>query len=176
MISGNDIFRLYGGKIDAINVPLEMIEDYARLYSSLTFDWPGFELLMNEEARKSKIYSIYNRTIKNNQKIEQHPIDQIADAIHISPFSSSKTVDEPYKYNSQQMLSAKVQLILQENEKKLVSTVESVHENQYYYLLLDRTNFYSTAGGQSSDYGTIHFSDHLKFQVELVKSMSYFSQ
>ena len=160
-ISGKEIYRLYAGQIDQINVPLEMIEESARLHPSLTFDWPEFEQLMREETRKSQLFSVYNKTIKDNQTLVHHPSEQLADGLRRLP-SLQPTTDEPYKYQADQPLEAKVQAVLN-NAGELVRTVEPKHR---YYLLLDRTNFYSTAGGQSADRGTIDFADHLTFEVE----------
>lgn len=138
-----------------------MIEDYTRLNPLLKPDWNRFEELMREETRKSKLYSVYNKTIKDNQTVSSHPTDQILDLIKQSS-AIQATLDEPYKYQSDQPLRARVQLII--NEK--VQSAKSVDTNSKYYILLDRTPFYSTSGGQSSDHGTLQFSNNLTFQVE----------
>jgi alanyl-tRNA synthetase len=162
-ISGNDIYRLYAGKIDNINVPLEMIEDYTSLFPSLKIDWSNFDELMREETRKSKLYSIYNKTIKTNENISHHPIEKLSDLLKQSS-SIKSTIDDPYKYQADlSSLNAEIQLIIQIDQ---LNIVQSIDRNRKYYLLLDRTNFYSTSGGQSSDQGTIQLTNNLTFQVE----------
>lgn len=164
-ISGDEIYRLYAGKIDGINVPLEMIEDYTRLFPIIKSDWSSFEDLMREETRKSKIFSIYNKTIKSNENLTQHPTDKILDLI--KQYSSLKqTIDEPYKYQGNKPLNSELQLIIQNDGNNPLKITESIDKNYKYYVLLDRTNFYSTGGGQTSDHGTIQFSNNLIFQVE----------
>lgn len=142
-----------------------MIEDYTRSFPLLKIDWSNFDELMEEESRKSKIYSIYNKTIKTNQNLSSHPLSKISDLIKQSSLSK-KTLDEPYKYQPNQSLNAQLQLIIESDEK--LNIVQSVNKNSNYYILLDKTNFYATAGGQSSDQGTIQFSNSLTFQVENV--------
>ncbi len=164
-ISGNDIYRLYAGKIDNINVPLEMIEDYTRLFPSLQIDWSNFDALMREETRKSKMYSIYNKTIKTNENLAHHPIEKLSDLLKQSSFIKP-TIDDPYKYQPDQSLNAEIQLIIQVDENNHLNIVQSIDQNMKYYLLLDRTNFYSTSGGQSSDQGIIQLSNNLTFQIE----------
>ncbi|CAF3794803.1 unnamed protein product [Rotaria magnacalcarata] len=167
-ISGDDIYRLYAGKINHVNVPLEMIEDYTRLFPVVKFDWSNFEELMREETRKSKIFSVYNKTIKTNENVSQHPTDKILDLIKQCS-SLKQTIDEPYKYQADKSLNAKVQLIIQNNNSKNQLTVfQSIDKNCKYYVLLDQTNFYSTGGGQTFDHGKIQFSNNLIFQVENV--------
>ena len=161
MISGEDIHRLYAGRFEKTNVPIEMIEDYIRLNPLLKPDWNRFEELMREETRKSKLYSVYNKTIKDSQTISSHPTDQILDLIKQSS-AIQATVDEPYKYQPDQPLNARIQLII--NDK--LQSAKSIDKNSKYYILLDRTPFYSTSGGQASDRGTLQFSNDLVFQVE----------
>ncbi|UJR38154.1 hypothetical protein I4U23_030831 [Adineta vaga] len=163
IIKGDEIYRLYSGKFDSTNVPIEMIEDYTRLNPLLKPDWHQFEELMDEEKRKSKLYSVYNKTIKDNQTISHHPTDQLLDVIKGSS-SIKPTIDEPYKYQLDQSLTSQVQLIINDR----LESVQSVDKNTKYYILLDRTPFYSTSGGQSSDHGRIQFSNNLVFQVENV--------
>lgn len=164
-ISGDDIYRLYAGKINNVNVPLDMIEDYSRSFPSLKFDWKYFDELMREETRKSKMYSIYDKTIKTNQNISQHPTDRIFDLLKRHT-SLKKTVDDPYKYQSDKSFHAKIELIIQMDTNNQLSVVESINKYFKYYILLDRTNFYATSGGQSSDHGTIQFPDNLIFRIE----------
>ena len=142
-----------------------MIEDYTRRFPSLTLDWPGFDRFMAEETRKSKQFSVYNKTIKANQSVTQHPTEQISDLLKQCS-SIAATKDDPFKYQSDQPIDARVQLVIHKDRDNLLETVQSVNAADKYYVLLDRTNFYATAGGQASDYGTIHFSDDLVFQVE----------
>jgi alanyl-tRNA synthetase len=165
LITGNDIYRLYSGKINNINVPLEMIEDYTRLFPLLKIDWKNFDELINEESRKSKMFSIYNKTIKTNQNIINHPIEKISDLLKQTSVLKA-TIDEPYKYQADQSINAELQLIIQINHNNQLNIVQSIDKNCKYYILLDRTNFYATSGGQSSDHGTIQFSNNQIFQVE----------
>lgn len=164
-ISGEEIYQLYAGKFENINVPLEMIEEYTRLYPSITFDWTSFDHLMREETRKSKLFSVYNKTLKANQAVLHHPIDQLSDLLRQNSFQSA-TMDEPYKYQAEEPIDAQLRLIIESVDGKELKVVQTVHSNGKYYVLLDRTNFYATAGGQSSDQGTLHFSDQLIFHVE----------
>jgi alanyl-tRNA synthetase len=120
---------------------------------------------MSEETRKSKMFSVYNKTMKTNENIFHHQIEKISDLLKQSE-SLKKTIDEPYKYQADKSLDAQVQLIIQIDKNNQLNVVQTVDTNDKYYILLDRTNFYSTAGGQSSDHGTIQFSDNLTFQVE----------
>lgn len=145
-----------------------MIEDYDRLNPTLKFEWSDFDALMNEESRKSKLYSVYNKTIKSQQTALQHPLEQLTDLVRENSLMNSETIDEPFKYQIEEDLTANLQLAIQLNENKSLNKVEKVNKTNKYYLLLDRTNFYSTAGGQSSDHGTIRFDDNLIFHVELV--------
>lgn len=165
-ISGDEIYRLYAGKINNINVPLEMIEDYTRQFPLLKINWSDFEEFMREETRKSKLYSIYDKTIKTNQNLSHHPTDKIIDLLKQYSSSLKKTLDDPYKYQVDKPLNAEIQLIIQMNNNNQLDIVQTIDKNFKYYLLLDRTNFYSTGGGQSSDHGTIQLSNNLIFQVE----------
>jgi alanyl-tRNA synthetase len=165
LISGNDIYRLYAGKIDNINVPLEMIEDYTRLFPLLKIDWLNFDELMNEESRKSKMFSIYNKTIKTNENLSHHSIEKISDLLKQSSLLKP-TIDEPYKYQVNKSINAQIQLIIQINNNNQLNIVQSIDKNFKYYILLDQTNFYATGGGQSSDHGIIQFPNNLIFRVE----------
>ena len=142
-----------------------MIEDYTRSYPLLKLDWSTFDQLMREETRKSKMFSIYNKTIKANQNISHHPLENLSDLLKQSSFLKP-TIDEPYKYHADQSLDAEVQLIIQADGNDQLKVVQSVDQDRKYYLLLDRTNFYAMGGGQSSDQGTIQFSNNLTFQIE----------
>lgn len=158
MITGDDLYRLYGGKIESTNVPLEMIEDYTRLYPSLKVDWTNFEELRRDESRKSKMFSVYNKTMKTNENLSHHPLEKLADLL-----KQPSTIDDPYKYQPDQSINAEVQSIIEIDGLNVVQSVDSTRK---YYILLDRTNFYATAGGQSSDRGIIQFPHNLSFHVE----------
>mgnify|MGYP001035930142 FL=1 len=164
-ISGKEISDLYSGKINQTNVPLEMIEDYTRLFPNFKVDWQTFESIMREESRKSKQFSIYNKTMRASEHLSHHPIDQLADLIKQNP-SISSTIDEPFKYQIEKALSAQVQLIIELNSDSQLSIVDKVDPTKKYYLILDKTNFYSAAGGQASDRGSIQFSDNQTFEIE----------
>jgi len=138
-----------------------MIEDYTRLFPLLNPNWSSFDELMREETRKSKLFSIYNKTIKANQNLSHHPTEQIFDLLKQSTLLKG-TIDDPYKYQIDQSLNSKIELIINNQ----LDIVQSIDKNFKYYILLDRTNFYSTSGGQSSDHGTIQFSNNRTFQVE----------
>jgi alanyl-tRNA synthetase len=138
-----------------------MIEDYTRLFPLLNPNWSNFDELMREETRKSKLFSVYNKTIKANENISHHPTEQIFDLLKQSTLLKA-TIDDPYKYQIDQSLNVQIELIINNQ----LDIVQSIDKNFKYYILLDRTNFYSTSGGQSSDHGTIQFSNNLTFQVE----------
>ena len=161
IITGDEIHQLYSGKIEGTNVPIEMIEDYTRLHPSLKPDWTRFEELMREETRKSKLYSVYNKTIKDSQNISHHPTDRILELLRQSS-SLKPTIDEPHKYQLEPSFAAQVQWIVSDQ----LDLTQAIDKNLKYYVLLDRTNFYSTGGGQSSDHGTIQFANGQTFQVE----------
>lgn len=136
-----------------------MIEDYARLHPSLKIDWTNFEQLRRDESQKSKMFSIYNKTMKSNENL---PLEKLSDVLKQSS-SIQSTIDDPYKYQADQSINADVQLII---ESDGLNVVQSVDATRKYYILLNRTNFYATAGGQSSDRGIIQFPHNLSFQVE----------
>jgi alanyl-tRNA synthetase len=142
-----------------------MIEDYTRLFPLLKIDWTNFDELMHEETRKSKMFSIYNKTIKSNQNISHHPIEKISDLLKQSS-SIKATIDDPYKYQADKSINTQVQLIIHIDKNNQLNIVQSIDKDLKHYILLDQTNFYSTSGGQSSDHGTIQFSNNLTFQVE----------
>jgi alanyl-tRNA synthetase len=142
-----------------------MIEDYTRLFPSLKIDWLNFESLMLEETRKSKMFSIYNKTIKTDQNLIHHPLEKLSDLLKQSS-SIQATIDEPYKYHADKSINAEIQLIIQINNQNQLNIVRSIDKDLKYYILLNRTNFYSTSGGQSSDHGTIQFSNNLIFKIE----------
>lgn len=116
---------------------------------------------MREETRKSKQFSVYNKTIKDSQNISHHHTEKIFDLLKQTP-SLKATIDEPYKYQIEKSFNAQVQLVFNTQ----LDIVQTIDKNSKYYILLDRTNFYSTGGGQSSDHGRIQFSNNLTFQVE----------
>ena len=60
---------------------------------------------MREETRKSKLFSVYNKTIKTSDNIYQHPIDKIFDLIKQNS-SVKETIDEPYKYQADKSINA----------------------------------------------------------------------
>ena len=142
-----------------------MIEDYTRTYPSLKFDWTNFEELRREESRNSKMFSIYNKTMKSNENLTHHSLEKLSDLLKQLP-SIKPTIDDPYKYQADQSINANVQLIIEIDSNDQLNLVQSVDPTRKCYLLLDRTNFYSTAGGQSSDQGIIQFADGLTFHVE----------
>lgn len=142
-----------------------MIEDYTRSFPQLKLDWKAFEEIMQDESRKSKLFSVYNKTMKASEHLSHHPIDQLSDLIKQNP-SVPSTTDEPFKYQVEQPLSARVQLIIEMNSNNRLDIVEKIDQTKKYYLLLDKTNFYSTAGGQASDRGEIQFSNNLNFHIE----------
>ena len=164
-VSGSDIYRLYAGKIDHVNVPIELIEHYTHSYPSLKTDWLSFDEIMRDEARKSRKFSIYNKTIKTCENLSQHPTEKILDVLQ-QTFPSEETVNDSYKYQPDQLLNAEVKSIIQIDNKNQLSSVQSINKNYKYYILLDRTNFYSASGGQSSDHGTIQFFNKLNFNIE----------
>lgn len=142
-----------------------MIEDYTRMHPSLRVDWTNFEELRREESRKSKLFSVYNKTMKSSENLSHHPLEKLSDLLKELP-SIKPTIDDPYKYHADQLVNGHVQLIIEIDQNDQLNIVQSVDSTKKYYILLDRTNFYSTAGGQSSDQGIIHFTDDLTFHVE----------
>jgi alanyl-tRNA synthetase len=143
-----------------------MIEDSARLHPSLTFDWSSFDELMRKESRQSRLFSVYNKTMKSSQITSQHPLEAIVDLLKETQWSQSTTIDNPFKYHADKSISADIQLLIEIDDQQRPSLVHTVDRHRKYYVLLDRTSFYATAGGQSSDRGTLQSSDQAIFHVE----------
>ncbi|CAG9859655.1 unnamed protein product [Phyllotreta striolata] len=80
-----------------------------------------------------------------------------------SKYSYSRSIDGKYKFDG---IRTKVLKILRNDER--LSEIESDH---YCSLILDRTNLYSEAGGQTSDRGLIEFPEGV-FEVTSLENLN----
>lgn len=119
----------------------------------------GLEVDMNEFLLFKKLKKIES---KSRLDIETNPLYEKLDSKILPKTEYQHMYD--YHFNAKTK-----QFIVQQLKAKLIFSEHNPDENQHY-IILDRTNFYHTAGGQDSDQGQIISLDGKSiFDVENVE-------
>ena len=137
IFSGEVAFKLY----DTYGFPLDLTEDMLR-DKNLKVDTAKFDALMNEQKAKAKAAWKGSGDASNEgdfkQLIEKYGINEFVGYNNIT-----------YK--------SKILALLDENFKE----VQSLNKDSIGWVMLDKTPFYATSGGQSGDIGALEDNKHI---------------
>ncbi len=137
IFSGEVAFKLY----DTYGFPLDLTEDMLR-DKNLKVDTAKFDTLMNEQKAKAKAAWKGSGDASNEgdfkQLIEKYGINEFVGYNNIT-----------YK--------SKILALLDENFKE----VQSLNKDSIGWVMLDKTPFYATSGGQSGDIGALEDNKHI---------------
>lgn len=126
VLPGDVAFKLF----DTYGFPLDLTQTILR-EKNIDVDVAGFEKSMNEQKERSRADTKGTRTLWESQK-------QLTDT------------DDSTKYKPDSEMHSKVLSILRNGE-----FVESADANDEVEIVLDKTNFYGTQGGQVGDSGEL---------------------
>ena len=137
IFSGEVAFKLY----DTYGFPLDLTEDMLR-DKNLKVDTAKFDELMNEQKAKAKAAWKGSGDASNEgdfkQLIEKYGINEFVGYDNIT-----------YK--------SKILALLDENFKE----VQTLQKDSIGWVMLDKTPFYATSGGQSGDIGALEDNKHI---------------
>ena len=137
VFSGEVAFKLY----DTYGFPLDLTEDMLR-DKNLKVDTAKFDELMNEQKAKAKAAWKGSGDASNEgdfkQLIEKYGINEFVGYDNIT-----------YK--------SKILALLDENFKE----VQTLQKDSIGWVMLDKTPFYATSGGQSGDIGALEDNKHI---------------
>ena len=137
IFSGEVAFKLY----DTYGFPLDLTEDMLR-DKNLKVDTAKFDALMNEQKAKAKAAWKGSGDASNEgdfkQLIEKYGINEFVGYDNIT-----------YK--------SKILALLDENFKE----VQTLQKDSIGWVMLDKTPFYATSGGQSGDIGALEDNKHI---------------
>ena len=137
VFSGEVAFKLY----DTYGFPLDLTEDMLR-DKNLKVDTAKFDTLMNEQKAKAKAAWKGSGDASNEgdfkQLIEKYGINEFVGYDNIT-----------YK--------SKILALLDENFKE----VQTLQKDSIGWVMLDKTPFYATSGGQSGDIGALEDNKHI---------------
>ena len=137
IFSGEVAFKLY----DTYGFPLDLTEDMLR-DKNLKVDTAKFDTLMNEQKAKAKAAWKGSGDASNEgdfkQLIEKYGINEFVGYDNIT-----------YK--------SKILALLDENFKE----VQTLQKDSIGWVMLDKTPFYATSGGQSGDIGALEDNKHI---------------
>ena len=146
IFSGEIAFKLY----DTYGFPLDLTEDMLK-DKGLKVDLEKFDNLMNAQKAMAKAAWKGSGDIANEgdfkQLIEKYGINEFVGYEHVT-----------YK--------SKILSLLNENFKE----VKTLEKNSTGWVLLDKTPFYATSGGQDGDIGALENNKH----IAIVESTSKF--
>jgi len=131
IFSGEVAFNLY----DTHGFPLDLTEDMLR-EKNLTVNIETFEKCMNEQKAKAKAAWKGSGDASNDGDFKQ-----LLDALGINEFVGYTNI----------RTSSKIIALLDENFKQ----VQSLSTNSIGWIMLDKTPFYATSGGQNGDVGAL---------------------
>lgn len=145
VFSGEIAFKLY----DTYGFPLDLTEDMLR-DRDLKVDLAKFDELMNAQKAMAKAAWKGSGDASNEgdfkQLIEKYGINEFVGYDNVT-----------YK--------SKIIALLDENFKE----VQSLNENSTGWVMLDKTPFYATSGGQSGDIGALEDNRHIAIIEETSK-------
>lgn len=137
VFSGEVAFKLY----DTYGFPLDLTEDMLR-DKNLKVDTAKFDELMNEQKAKAKAAWKGSGDASNEgdfkQLIEKYGINEFVGYDNIT-----------YK--------SRILALLDENFKE----VQTLQKDSIGWVMLDKTPFYATSGGQSGDIGALEDNKHI---------------
>jgi alanyl-tRNA synthetase len=153
VVTGEQAFFLY----DTLGFPIDLTEQMA-LEANLSVDAVGFKNAMEEQKQRSRIAQRAARLSNGEQQYP--PLELIAEQTVFLAEQGVLVTDDGFKYRLDvPSLPATVMAIYTSNgflEGDSSSAEESMAvEDDFVGLVLDKTSFYSEAGGQETDIGTI---------------------
>ncbi|MEY3002330.1 MAG: alanyl-tRNA synthetase, partial [Pseudomonadota bacterium] len=132
LFSGDVAFKLYDEK----GFPLDLTEDMLK-DKGMSVDIERFEVLMNEQKAKAKA-----SWKGSGDSAKDGDFKAILETIGKNEFIGYETIQ----------CDATIVALLNENFKQ----IEVLEANQSGWVMLDKTPFYATSGGQEGDVGTIN--------------------
>lgn len=130
VLSGEDAFKLY----DTFGFPMDLTKEILE-EKSYEIDEEGFKACMNEQRTRAR----ESREVSNYMGADANVYDEIDPAI-TSEFTGYNTLEG----------EAKISVLTTETE-----IVDSLMEGQTGTIIVDKTPFYATMGGQLGDTGVI---------------------
>ena len=145
IFSGEIAFKLY----DTYGFPLDLTEDMLR-DKGLKVDLAKFDELMN--AQKAMAKAAWKGS---GDAANEGDFKQLIEKYGINEFVGYDNVT--YK--------SKIIALLDKNFKE----VKTLEKNSYGWVMLDKTPFYATSGGQSGDIGALEDNEHIAIIEETQK-------
>uniref|UniRef100_UPI0040473F4D alanine--tRNA ligase n=1 Tax=Aliarcobacter sp. TaxID=2321116 RepID=UPI0040473F4D len=145
IFSGEVAFKLY----DTYGFPLDLTEDMLR-DKNLKVDLAKFDELMN--AQKAMAKAAWKGS---GDAANEGDFKQLIEKYGINEFVGYDNVT--YK--------SKIIALLDKNFKE----VKTLDKNSYGWVMLDKTPFYATSGGQSGDIGALEDNEHIAIIEETQK-------
>ena len=152
VVLGEQAFFLY----DSLGFPIDLTEQMAQ-EAQLTVDMNGFQNAMEEQKQRSRLAQ---RSARFSGTDAEYPsLEFIAEQTAYLTEQGVHATDDGFKYKVNVQLPATVMDIYTVNG--FVSNTNDAHVNigDYVGLVLDKTSFYSEAGGQETDTGRIELMD-----------------
>ncbi|MEA3513341.1 MAG: alanine--tRNA ligase [Campylobacterota bacterium] len=145
IFSGDVAFSLY----DTHGFPLDLTEDMLR-EKNLKVDLDTFDRSMNEQKAKAKA-----AWKGSGDDVNDGDFKTILDEVGINEFIGYNHI----KSNS------KIVALLDENFKK----IDTLNTDKTGWVMLDKTPFYATSGGQNGDVGALEDAEHIAIIEETKK-------
>lgn len=145
MFSGEVAFNLY----DTHGFPLDLTEDMLRA-QNLKVDNATFDKCMNEQKAKAK-----SAWKGSGDDANDGDFKQLLDSVGINEFVGYTNI----------RTSSKIIALLDENFKQ----VDSLDTNSIGWIMLDKTPFYATSGGQNGDVGALENGGNVAIVKETKK-------
>lgn len=157
VVTGEQAFFLY----DTLGFPIDLTEQMAQ-EANLAVDTLGFKNAMEEQKQRSRIAQRAARLSNGDQQYP--PLELIAEHTVYLAEQGVLVTDDGFKYRLDvPSLPATVMAIYTANgflESDGSSSEKHIAvEDDFVGLVLDKTSFYSEAGGQETDLGTIELLD-----------------
>ena len=143
VFSGQTAFLLY----DTHGFPLDLTEDMLR-EKNMTVDYDMFDTCMAEQKAKSAWKGSGDEESNGDFK-------KILDKVGINEFIGYENIQS----------KSKIVAILDENFKE----INILNTNQIGWVMLDKTPFYATSGGQNGDIGALEDDEHIAIISETKK-------
>lgn len=161
VLSGPDTWRLY----DTYGFPVDLTRLMAE-EAGLRIDESGF---LAAQAQAKEI----SRGGKGDGAADADPVKRVIIDVHLQDALKQQSIpitDDTPKYTAPVLEDARIVAMIIDGQAQATSGYSFGQENQYFGLLLDRTNFYAEAGGQLYDVGSIAIDGQADFCVEAVQA------
>ena len=137
VFSGQTAFLLY----DTHGFPLDLTEDMLR-EKNMTVDNDMFDTCMEEQKAKAK-----SAWKGSGDEASNGDFKKLLDTVGVNEFIGYENVQS----------KSKIVAILDENFKE----INILNTNQSGWVMLDKTPFYATSGGQNGDIGALEDAEHI---------------